>query len=77
MGKKVRRVVVRRKKSIPKLNELYEVASSLGMTVKEYVDYQNEMNSDKSRRRNYSSSYDWGPIPYRGPDGKKLKETGK
>jgi hypothetical protein len=61
---KIRRVV-RRKKHIPKISELYEESSRLGMTVKEYVDYLNAMHMDRSKRRNNSSTYDLGPIPYR------------
>lgn len=53
---KARRVVVRRK-HIPKLEDLYKEAYDRGMTVKEYVDYLNAMNMDRSKRRNNSSSY--------------------
>lgn len=61
---KLRRIV-RRRTRIPTMSELYEEASKRGMTPKEYVDWLNSMNADKSNRRNKSTSYDMGPIPYR------------
>lgn len=62
------RRVVKRSKRIPKLDELYRMAHDRGMTVQELVEYLNSMNADKTGRRNKSTTYDMGPIPYRGDD---------
>ena len=59
-----RRVVKRIKTPLP-ISELYAYSYNIGMTVNEYVQYQNSLNADNSKRRNRSSTYDMGPIPYR------------
>ncbi len=62
--KKVRRVVIKRGK-IPTLSELAQAAYAHNMTIHEYVAHLNMINSNKSSRRNLSSSYDMGPEPWK------------
>jgi hypothetical protein len=66
-GKKKRRIV-KRKKTIPKIEDLKRIANSRGMTTKELVDYYCSMNADKTNYRNKSVSYDMGPYPWRKDD---------
>lgn len=53
MPKKKR--IVRRKKAIPKIEELKAIANSHGMTVQEYVNHLAQMNRDHTGKRNKSA----------------------